>query len=400
MNSPSEAAHGMQQPEAKPGPVDVHFLRRLWIRLRLPGRLALVGFVTALMIALVLPNEYQSTVQIMPPDMNSLSGVDTWALLAGARTPVPATGGLASSLMKSAGATFLGILKSRTVADALIDRFDLRRAYGTKRFIDARAELASRTSAVEDPRSGILSVTVVDRDPGRSRDLAAAYVEELNKLVAQLSSSSARRERVFLEARLKQVKDELDTAAVNLSRFSSRNATLDIEHQGRAMLDATARLQGELIVARGELRSLEAIYADDNVRVRSLKARVLELQRQLQSMGGSTHESEANLPATQLYPSVRKLPLLGLTYTDLLRRVKLEESVFEILTKQYEAAKVQEAKEIPAVKVLDAPDLPERKSSPRRMLITLSGLLAGLACGGLWVAGPALWARIAQDDGD
>jgi capsule polysaccharide export protein KpsE/RkpR len=372
------------------------FIANIWplaLRLELAGKFAAVGFLIGVLIALVLPNQYSSTVQLMPPDMNSLSGVDMFATLAGNRPNLPATGGLASSLMKSAGATFIGVLGSRTVADALIERYDLRRVYGVRKFTDARAELANRTRAVEDARSGILTITVTDRDPARARDLAQAYLQELDRLVAQLSSSSARRERIFLEARLKEVKEELDTAARRLSQFSSRNATLDVERQGLAMLDAAARLQGELIAARAELRGLETIYAGDSVRVRSVQARVLELERQLQKLGGSSQED-----ASQPYPSMRKLPLLGLTYADLLRQVKLEESVFEILNKQYEVAKVQEAKEIPVVKVLDQPELPDRKSSPSRLLIALSGMLAGFLCGCLWRSGPALWARLMQDE--
>ena len=381
-----------------PPPPRLSAARRLWGRRWLLGKLAAIGLVAAGILALLLPNEYNSTVQIMPPDMNSLSGVDLFAALAGSRAAMPAAGGLASSLMKSAGETFIGILRSRTVEDALINRFDLRRAFGTKRYVDARTELASRTSAVENARNGIITITVMDRDPNRARDLAVAYIEELNKLVAQLSSSSARRERIFLEGRLSEVKDELDAAAYKLSQFSSRNATLDVEHQGKAMLEAATKLEGELIVAQSELQSVEAVYGGDNVRVRSLKARVLELHRQLQRMEGTDNENGANLAASQLYPSVRKLPLLGLTYTDLLRRVKVEESVFEILTKQYEGAKVQEAKEIPVVKVLDEPELPERKSSPPRGLIALAGMLGGFLAGSLWILAPSLWATITEDD--
>jgi hypothetical protein len=152
----------------------------LWRRRWLLGKLAATGLAAAGILALVLPNEYNSTVQIMPPDMNSLSGVDVFAALAGSRAAMPASGGLASSLMKSAGETFIGILRSRTIEDALINRFDLRRVFGTRRYVDARTELASRTSAVENARNGIITITVMDRNPNRARDLAVAYIEELN----------------------------------------------------------------------------------------------------------------------------------------------------------------------------------------------------------------------------
>ena len=122
------------------------------------------------------------------------------------------------------------------------------------------------------------------------------------------------------------------------------------------MVEAAATLQGQLIAAESELQGLKQIYTDSNPRVRSLNARVDELKRQLDKLGGKGESmtEASDQPGDSLYPSIRKLPLLGVTYADLYRRTMIQEAVLETLTKEYEIAKVQEAKEIPTVKVLDA----------------------------------------------
>jgi uncharacterized protein involved in exopolysaccharide biosynthesis len=212
-------------------------------------------------------------------------------------------------------------------------------------------------------------------------------------LVADVSTSSARRERIFLEGRLQAVNQDLEAAEKEFSQFASKNTAIDIKEQGKAMVDAAATLQGQLIAARSELEGLKQIYTDQNVRVRAAQARMAELKSQLEKLGGKGESSslEGSARNDPLYPSIRKLPLLGVTYADLYRRTKIQEAVFETLTQEYELAKVQEAKEIPTVKVLDPPNLPEKKSFPPRTLLTLLGTTLALACGVTWVFGSALW---------
>lgn len=374
------------------GPSYLPALRLLWERRRFLGRCAGIGLVLATLIAFTIPKQWQSTVQLMPPDPQSLSGPGALAVMAGAALP-SAAAGLAGNLMtgRTAGAVFLAIMRSRTAQDELINRFNLREVYGLKRYEDTRKLLTKRTSADEDRKSGVITIAVTDRDPKRARDLAAAYVSELDKLVAALSTSSARRQRVFLEERLKTVKQDLDEASRELGQFSSRSGTLDLQTQGKAMLEAAAKLQGELIAAQSELRGLEAVYSDNNVRVRALRARVGELRGEMQKMGGTSAENGVELPAGEVSPSLRKLPLLATTYGDLYRRAKIQETVFEILTKQYELAKVEEAKEIPTVRVLDSPQIPERKTFPPRLIIMVLGMMLALTLAATWVLGEKMW---------
>jgi capsule polysaccharide export protein KpsE/RkpR len=161
-----------------------------------------------------------------------------------------------------------------------------------------------------------------------------------------------------------------------------------------------------MIAAESELEGLRQIYSDNNVRVRSTEARIAELRSQLSKLGGkydpgaasATSPDGSSGASSDSYPTLRQLPILGVPYADKYRTLKVEEAVFETLTKQYELAKVQEAKEIPSVKVLDAPDIPERKSFPPRTLIVVGGAMLALAFSVLWILGEQRWRRI--DPGD
>jgi capsule polysaccharide export protein KpsE/RkpR len=370
-------------------------VRLLWNKRQFVFRWGLAGLLAATLVAFLIPRRYESTAQLMPPDSQSSSSLAMMSALAGSSSG-GGLGMLAGDLLgvKSTGALFVGVLRSRTVQDRIVDRFDLRKVYGESLQMKAREELADRTGIAEDRKSGIITIAVTDHDPKRAAAIAGAYVEELNTLIAQVSTSSARRERIFLEDRLAAVKVELEGAEKDFSQFASNKGAIDIPAQGKAMLEAAAMLEGQLIAARSELEGLRQIYSDKNVRVRSTQARVSELQQQLRRLGGSPSSATENADQSAsdaTYPSMRQLPILGVPFADKLRRTKVEEVVFETLTKQYELAKVQEAKEVPSVKILDAPQVPERKSFPPRLLITSLGTLVAVICATVWVFATVQW---------
>ncbi|MGH9714432.1 MAG: GumC family protein [Candidatus Acidiferrales bacterium] len=361
---------------------------------------AALGFALGLSIAFLIPARYESTTRLMPPDSQSGSGAALLTALArGAGGSLAAMGGDALGL-KSTGVLFVGMLGSRTVQNAVIEKFDLKRLYGTKREEDAQRALERNTEISEDHRSGIITIRVTDKKPVRAQAMAAEYAEELNRLVNQLSTSAAGREREFLEQRLKGVQSDLEDAEKQLSQFASKNAAIDIKEQGRSILEAASTLQGQLIAAESSLEGMKQIYTNQNVRIRSLEARIAELKKQLEKMGGKDDAATAGDHAgnESPYPSIRKLPLLGVTYEDLYRRTKVEASVFEALTQEYELAKVEEAKETPSVKVLDPANLPERKSFPPRMLLTLFSTCLALGCAAACVLGAAAWREMDPQD--
>jgi uncharacterized protein involved in exopolysaccharide biosynthesis len=357
----------------------VQHLRLLWNSRRFLFRASAVGFLASALIAFLIPKSYTATTRLMPPDSQSSSGVAMMAALAGKAGP--GLGSVAGDLLglKSSGALFVGVLRSQSSQEKLIEDFNLRKVYGKRLLTDAITKLDESTSISEDRKSGIITISVTDHDANRSAALANGYVNQLNALVTSLSTSAAHRERVFLEERLKVAKQELDAATNDLAQFSSKHNTLDMQTEGKAMLDAAGTIAGQMIAAQSELEGLRQIYTDNNPRVRALNGRVAELRRQLEKLGGSSADDAKNTENTpQLangtpFPTIRSLPLLGAKYSDYYRRAKIQETVFELLTEQYEMAKVEEAKETPSVKTLDPARTPEKKSFPPRLLIMFLG---------------------------
>ena len=361
----------------------------LWKHRRVLGRVTAIALVIGLGIALVIPKQYKSVTSIMPPDQQG-SGAAMLAALATRSVGLGGLGGLAGGLLSGHPSTALyeDLLKSGTVGGHLIDKFHLQQVYHTRYRFTTAKQLARRTTITDDKKSGVITIAVEDTDRIRARDMAQAYLDALNNLLTQTSSSSARQERVFIESRLHSVGVDLEQAQLALSEFSSKNSTIDIKEQTRGLVDAGARTEGELLVEQSGLQSLRQIYGDGNIRVRETEARIASLQRDLKDMTGSSaplpsDNGDANsaTPDTQdkgvLSPPLRQLPRLAVPYADLYRRVKVQETVFELLTQQYEIARVEEAKDVPVVSVIDRPGVAEKKSFPPRILLTL--LLAFVA---------------------
>ena len=349
----------------------VQFLLARWRRLAI---WTIAAILISIGLSFLFP--FKATTQLMPPDSNSGGG------LAGLLPSLARSNALALPMandllgIKTTGALFSKVLTSETVLDRLVDRFELMRHYSTSKRFVARDKLASRTSVEEDKKSGVLTLTVSDRDPQLAQAIANAYVEELNKLMARVATSAARREREFIEQRLTDEKKSLEDAEQRFSRFASSSMALDVPEQTRVMVESAARLQGELIAARAELQSVEQIYAPENPRVKSLRARVAELQREADKLNtgtiGSTGTSSSNP-----YPPVSKLPALGVQWTNLYRDTKIHETIYEMLTQQYESARIQEVKEIPTAKVLDYALVPEHRT-PFRRTVVIGGAVLGL----------------------
>ena len=386
-------------------------LRLMWNGRRFLMRCAGVALIAGILFAFLIPKRYVSTTRLMPPDQQSGSGM---AMMAAFLSKLGGGGGSSSGAggaglsglagdalgLKTSADLFVGVLQSRTIQDGIITKFDLRKVYGKRNWEDARKVLSNRTEISNDRKSGIIKIEVTDRSAQRAAGIAREYVEELNWVMTQLNTSSAHRERVFLEDRLKQVRQDLEGAERDFSAFASKNTTIDISAQGKAMVEAAATLQGQYIAAQTELQGLRELYTDNNVRVRTLEARVSELQHQLEKMGGKsgTPDDVATPDTESLYPSIRRLPLLGVSYADLYRNTRVQEAIFESLTQEYEFARVEEAKEIPTVKVLDPADLPGKKSFPPRLLIISLCAFMGLATGIVWLFARSRWDATDSND--
>ncbi len=374
----------------------------LWDHRRLLFRVAVVALVLSATLAFLIPKRYESVARLMPPEQPSTGAAMLAALAGHSLGGLAGFGNLAGLLGgRTSSALFIDLLHSRTISDHIIDRFNLQHVYKKRYRIDTVKYLGHQTTVVDDKKSGVITITFSDTDPRRAQAITQAYLDELNSIVTRANTSSARREREFIEKRLVSVQAELQSAEKALSQFSSTNVTLDIKEQTHAMVDAAAKLQAELIVGQSELDSLEQIYGDANVRVRAARARIGVLQSQLTKMSGSASaegSDESNEASSQLYPSLRQLPRLAVPYADLYRRVRIQETVFELLSQQYEMARIEEAKDTPVVAVIDQPLVAEKKSFPPRLLMML--LLTGFSVGATasYIVLRSMWEHMGKGD--
>lgn len=373
------------------------YTARLWEARRFILSTAVTGGLLSVILALMQPKQYESTTSLMPPTNRSTSES---SLLAGMAGPLAAAGSNALGL-QTKGALYEKVLESRTVQDHLINQFDLRNVYHTVTYNDTRLRLSANTQISDDRKSGVITITVKASSPQLAAELAKGYVDELNTLMAQLDMSSAHREREFLENRLKDVEAGLENDATQLGQFSSKNTVVAGEDQNRAIMTAVETLRGQAIAAKADLAGLQAAYSPGNERVRAAQAKIDELQRELAQMRGSGVPGAEDVDG---FPSIRALPLLGVKYADIYRHLVVQTSIFETLTKQYEMAKVEEARDIPTVRVLDAADVPEKKSHSVRTLMVLSGTVLAflLACGyvlvqGWWKSSNSPWRRLVEE---
>lgn len=361
----------------------------LWRHRESLVKTAAIGLLISIFIVLWIPKQYKSTARIMPPDSSSGSTAMLAALAGRGTGELGTLGSLAASLLgvRTSGPLFVDLLRSSSVSGDLIDRFQLQKVYHTRYRIDTAKRLAHMTSIAEDKKSGVISITVEDIDPKRARDLAQGYLDDLNLLVNRTNTSSAHQERVFIEHRLQSAEADLEEAQKEMSDFSSTHSTIDIKEQTRATVDAAAKLEAQLIVEQSELDSLKQLYGDENFRIRASRARITELTKQLKSISGTSDplQADGTMAKSNLgslnrtgveYPPLRQIPRLAVPYADIYRRVRTQEAVYQMLTQQYELARIQEAKEIPVIRTIDAPGIPEKKSFPPRTLLSI--LFAGL----------------------
>ncbi|MFB3814978.1 MAG: GumC family protein [Terriglobales bacterium] len=397
---PQDPDFDLPEPEGKPLHVYVAALlaklRLLWAQRRYIARVSIAVAVASVVVSLVLPKRYTATAILMPPDSGAISGL---TLLLGAKTGVgPALGNQVNEMLggKTPGQLYIRAMQSRTVEDRIIDRFDLMKLYGAKLRRSARTRLEGSTELKEDRKSGVITVSFTDKDATRAAQIANAYPEELDHLLLHLSTSAGRRERQYFEEQLAAAKAELTKAARDLSEFAGKNVALDVPEQGKAAVEAIAAVQGQLIASEAELKGLLQVYTDSHERVQQVRAQIAELKRQLAQLGGkesAVGKGQAKDDKGDVYPNVRQLSVLGVPYMELYQRVKIQEAVVEGLSQQYEFAKLQEAREVPSVQVMDPAEVPEKKSFPPRALIVIACTLLAFCYAGARVIIAEWWAQ-------
>jgi tyrosine-protein kinase Etk/Wzc len=329
--------------------------------------------VLAAIVSLLLPNRYTATANILPPQQSP-------SLAASMIGQLGALGPMASMAQRDLGLKnpndlYVGMLRSRTVEDALIRRFDLLRVYRDKRMSEARRDLED-SSGIVLGKEGFITISVEDKDRSRAPQIANAYVDELRTLTQDLAVTEAGQRRLFFEKQLQLARNNLTDAEQALKETEQTTGLIQLDGQAKAIIESVGKLRAAMASKEVELHAMRLFSTEQNPDVQLGEEQLSGLRAQLalleKQSGGSDH-----VPGNFQVPAAN-VPEAGLQYVRKLREVKYAETIFELLAKQYEAARLDEAKTAAVVQVLDPAIEPDRRSSPRRTWIVLIATLAGL----------------------
>jgi uncharacterized protein involved in exopolysaccharide biosynthesis len=336
-----------------PEPLVILAKRKLFI-------ISFIGAVAVLsvVISLLLRNNFTANSKILPPQQSQ--SMSTTAMLS-QLGPLAALAG--SSLgLRNPSDIYVSMLKSRTVEDALVDRFHLMEVYKAKKRTDARLSLEDHSSILNG-KDGVISISVEDHDPNRASEMANAYVEELEKLTKVLAVTEAGKRRIFFEREVKMAMDDLGNAEVALKQTQEKTGMIMLTPQATAIIEEVTSLRAGIAAKEVEIQAMHSFATPENPDLVRAEQEVAAMKVQLSKLERG-RASAADVP-------VENVPAAGLEYLRKLRDVKYHEALFELLAKQYEAAKIDEARDSLLVQQLDKAVPPDRKSGPYRSLIVL-----------------------------
>lgn len=329
--------------------------------------------VVAVIVSLILPKWYEATSRILPPQQQQSTTAAMLSQLGG----LASLAGAAGLGLKNPSDLYVGLLKSRTVADALIQRFDLLKLYDEDYPTEARKEL-DRHTTIRTGKEGIIAIEVEDKDPKRAAAMANAYVEELNKLTQTVAVSEAGQRRVFFERQLLQAKDNLTAAEIAARQGLEKGGLAQVDAQGRSLIEVMARLRAQISAKEVQIGAMRAFAAEGNPELQRTQQELESARRELARIEGSSPVAAAG--------KAGQSDSGGLDNLGRLRQVKYYEYLYEFMAKQYEIAKIDEAKEGTLVQVVDKAIEPDRKSRPRRSFIVLLTALGALFVSIVWVS--------------
>jgi tyrosine-protein kinase Etk/Wzc len=345
--------------------------------------------VLAAIVSLLLPVQYEAKVALLPPAQNSSIG----SALLGQLGSMGALGSLASlaggSLgIKNPADMYVSLLTSRTVEDAMIQRFGLMQEYHKKKMSEARKALEHRTTAVAGTKDGLIRLTVEDHDPKRAAELANGYVEEFRRLSASLAITEAARRRLFFEQQVEQAKRSLTAAEDAMTKTQQATGVLQIDSQARALIESAAVLRAQVVAKEVQIEGMRSFATDDNPNLVLARQQLAALQAQLDRVAGSQSDTGSDINLSKGRVTGSEMEYLR-SYRDL----KYQETVFELLAKEYEVAKLDEAREGSIIQVVDAAVPPDTKSFPRRTLTVLVAAIIAFFLAVFWV-----WLRRSLDN--
>lgn len=357
------------------------------------GRFIIVNFLSVcilvFLISLLLPNWYRAQTTILPPEKETFNlGLGT--SLTGGLAAL--TGGFALPLTASPSDVLASILKSRTVAQAVVEKNNLVQHWHLKTINQAIDKLQSVTSVRVAP-DGIILVSVELKNPHLAAQIANSYIAELDWINQQTSATKARATRQFIEERLNQNKKDIQLAEDSLKAFQRRHKTVLLDEETKAAVKSAAELKAQIVADDIALAVLRKTMASDHPEAQRLSQRIEETRKQLARLEFGSSQSSAK---NYLSIPFEQLPEVSLRLAELMRDLEVQEKVFELLTQQYEQAKIQERKDTPTVSVLDRAVPPDHKSRPRRSLLVLLGGGLSIIFSLFWIFGEEYFRKMRQ----
>jgi uncharacterized protein involved in exopolysaccharide biosynthesis len=331
----------------------------------------------AIILSLLLPTKYTAMTSILPPQQGASSGSALMAQLSSGLGSVASLAG-GSLGLKNPNDLQVAMLKSRTVEDAMVDRFHLVDFFKLKHQSDARKSFEKIVDIDSGAKDGLIRISVTDRDPKRASEMANAYVEEFKRLSATLAVTEASQRRLFFEQQLTQAKDNLATAEEDLKKTEQKTGLVQLDAQTRATIELLADLRGQIAAKEVQISAMRSFATGENPDLQIAEQQLAGLRAQEQRMGAASEgATNALIPKGNMQEA-------GIEYIRKLRDVKYFETIFDLLARQYEVAKVDEARQGAVVQIVDRAVVPDRKSSPQRTLIVLGSVLLGLFLGVVW----------------
>lgn len=347
-------------------------------RKRFIVRFVLGAAVLATVVALVLPVQYEAKIVLLPPAQNSSMSSALLGQLGNLASLASLAGG--SLGIKNPADMYVSFLSSRTVEDAMIQRFGLMKEYHEKRMSDTRKDFERRTTAVAGTKDGLIRISVEDRDPKRAAELANGYVEEFRRLSATLAITEAARRRLFFEQQVQQAKDKLTEAEEAMTKTEQSTGVLQIDSQARTLIESAAILRAEVVAKQVQIEGMRSFATDNNPTVVLAKQELAALQSQLEHVAGSHNDSGSDINLSK-----GRVTQSGMEYLRRFRDLRYQETVFELLAKEFEIAKLDEAREGSIIQVVDAAVPPDKKSSPHRLLIVMASTVLAFFVAAFWV---------------
>jgi tyrosine-protein kinase Etk/Wzc len=342
---------------------------------------------TAVVVYLVMKPTYMAEAVFLPPQNSPGSSMSQLVSQMGS---LGAIGGLAG--LKNPGEIYLGILGSRTIANEMVSRFDLQKVYKTKRLSDTEKRLKNNSKFVLG-KDTLVTINVEDHDPKRAADLANGYLDALREQNGRLALTEASQRRLFFEQQLEREKNALADAEVDLKKTQEHTGLIIPAGQAQVQIEEMAQMRAQIAGHQVELAALRQGATDQNPQVVRLQTQIAGLQQELQKLQSDPSQHQPG--SVQL--STAKVPELALEYVRKQREVKYHEVLFELLAKQYEAARLDESREAPLLQVVDRATIPDKKSGIPRTLVVSAGALLGGFIGIIWVIWNHLIATLKQD---